>query len=307
MRYFDLHADTPTKLYYRALPFSSPELDVSANDLTAFSHITQVFACFCNEKKSDDEAYRDFFRMRENLFAEIAPYIGRRFSFLLAVEDARLLAGDIRRLSVLRRAGVSLLTLVWRGESCVGGAYDTDRGLTAFGQAALTEALRLGIIPDLSHASDRTFYDAVKICTDAGSPFIATHSDARAVCRHPRNLTDEEFMIIRDAGGIVGLCLCPEHLTVSGVADEEHFLLHLEHYLALGGENTVCLGTDLDGISSHPAGVSHLADMARLIPVLQTAGYSDALIRNLFYKNAENFFRYFQKAGSQYELQKHKK
>ena len=102
MKYFDLHADTPSKLYYRDLPFTSSELDISAEDLKGFSHITQVFACFCNETKSDEEAYRDFFRMREKLFAEISPYLNDRFSFLLSVEDARLLAGDIRRLSALR-------------------------------------------------------------------------------------------------------------------------------------------------------------------------------------------------------------
>ena len=307
MKYFDLHADTPSKLYYRDLPFTSSELDISAGDLNGFSHITQVFACFCNETKSDEEAYRDFFRMREKLFAAVSPYLSDRFSFLLSVEDARLLAGDIRRLSTLRDAGVSILTPVWCGESCIGGAYDTDTGLTHFGHEVLHECLRLGILPDVSHASDKTFYDIAKICSDAGSPLIATHSDARAVCPHPRNLTDEEFSAIRDSGGIVGLCLCPAHLTDSPVAEEKHILRHLEHYLALGGENTVCLGTDFDGISSHPAGLSRLTDMARLIPTLQKVGYSDTLIHHLFYKNAENFFQHFQKAGNQNELQKYKK
>ena len=217
MRLFDLHADTPSKLFYQSKEFNDPSLHLSAADLPYWESCTQVLAFFCRPGLTDDEAYRDFFTMRADTLAKTAPYEAR-LTPILAVEDARLLGNSIERLAVLAKCGVRILTLLWRGETTIGGAFDTNTGLTAFGKYILKDCFRLGIHPDLSHASEPAFWEAATIAEERQLPILATHSNARALCAHPRNLYDEQFLAIRSSGGLVGLCLCPEHLTSGGTA-----------------------------------------------------------------------------------------
>ena len=193
MELFDLHVDTALRLYREGLSFTSPLLGASAHDGEVFARITRIYALFSHPTLSDDEAYRAFFPMRERLLSELASYKSPDFSLLLACEDARLLGGERHRLRVLRECGVRILTLTWRGATCIGGAYDTSVGLTPFGRTVLTDCYALGILPDLSHASDATFYEVAEAAAAEGRPLLATHSNARSVCRHPRNLTDDEI------------------------------------------------------------------------------------------------------------------
>ena len=290
MHLFDLHADTPLKLYLDGLSFSDSTLGVSAHDLAAFEQVTQVFACFCQPRLTDEEAYRTFFAMRDRLLSEILPYRSPHFTPLLAVEDARLLCGDLQRLHALAKADVRILTLVWKGASIIGGAYDTSIGLTPFGKQALLEAVSLGICPDVSHASIPTLFDVAEASATHGFPFLATHSNSYAICPHPRNLTDEGFLAIRDSGGLVGLCLYPPHLTDKEEATVSDVLKHLEHWLSLNGADTVALGTDFDGIDKAPLDLHHHRDLLLLREELARLGYSDTLIEKLFSKNAEVFF-----------------
>ena len=157
MNLFDLHCDTATKLYYNFTPFSSDDLQLCANDLSLWEEVTQVFACFCRPALSDDAAYYSFFAMRQHLFDVLERHPIDRLTPILAVEDARLLAGSRDRLPRLYEAGVRILTLMWKGETVIGGAYDTDLGLSAFGKEVLTDCLELGIIPDVSVALDAAY------------------------------------------------------------------------------------------------------------------------------------------------------
>ena len=290
MRLFDLHADTPLKLYYEGRSFRDPTLQVSADALGSFEHLGQVFACFCRPELSADEAYADFFKMQKRLIEELTPYTGDRLHPILAVEDARLIGKSPDRLAALAEAGVQILTLLWRGETVIGGAYDTDVGLSAFGRCALSDALSLGIHPDASHASYRSFFDIAECAARHGRPFLATHSNSHSVCPHPRNLRDEQFIAVREAGGLVGLCLYPKHLTERNEATVYDVLRHLEHFLSLGGEDTVALGTDFDGIEKTPLGIQKSSDLLYLSETLAKHGYPAALIQKLFCNNAEAFF-----------------
>ncbi|MBO7293472.1 MAG: membrane dipeptidase, partial [Clostridia bacterium] len=209
MHIFDLHADTPSKLFYERKRFDDPTLHLSAGDLARWESSTQVFAFFCRPGLTDDEAYRDFFAMRSDTLAKITPYKGK-LTPILSVEDARLLGNSSDRLPCLAECGVRILTLLWRGETAIGGAYDTDVGLTSFGKHVLSDCFELGITPDLSHSSLPAFWEAVEIAEERGHPILATHSNARALSSHPRNLYDEQFLAIQGTGGLVGLCLCPD-------------------------------------------------------------------------------------------------
>ena len=289
MRLYDLHADTAVRLYHDKLRFTDSCLALSAADLTAWEDITQVFAVFSRPKYSDEESYRIFFRVRRHLLRVCRAYKAT-LRPILSVEDARLLCGVRERLQVLYRHGVDLLTPVWRGETVIGGAYDTNAGLTEFGKTVIADCFSLGIIPDVSHASQRTFSEIAEKADEAAAPMIASHSCSYAVCGHPRNLTDAQFEVIRRQGGLVGLCFCPQHLSDKGTASDDDVLRHLEHWLSLGGECAVAFGSDFDGTDALPAGLTRNRGLLDLAEKMARIGYNDELIDRHYYKNAEAFF-----------------
>lgn len=287
MKLFDLHCDTVTKLYYDAIPFTSDSLHLSFSDTMLWETHTQVFACFCRPALSDDAAFYSFFAMRRHLLDVLRHYHTDCLIPILAVEDARLLGNSRARLPMLYRAGVRILTLLWRGESVIGGAFDTDIGLSPFGKDILSDCLQLGIIPDVSHASERAFYDILEGC-GSHSP-LASHSNSRSIQNHPRNLTDAQFSDLLRAKGLCGLSLCAEHLA-NGQATSDDLLLHIEHFLSLGGEDHIALGTDFDGIQKTPSDIKRNRDLLTLADKMVRVGYSDALIHKVFWKNANDFF-----------------
>ncbi len=294
MELFDLHADTASRILREGLAFSDPALQCSRDALRVFSPYTQVFTFFSNPAESNEEAYRSLFAQRSRLLAALSPYLSSSFSYILAVEDARLLNGRPERLNTLFTLGVRILTLLWRGETVIGGSFDTAVGLTPFGKEITRLCYPLGILPDVSHASVPSFWEIAEIAAEKDRPFLATHSNARAVCDHPRNLTNDQFRAVVQAGGLVGLSLCPAHLRKDENATSADLLAHLDHYLSLGGEDTVAIGSDFDGIDTTPADLPNTASLSRLREAMEAAGYSRALIRKLFYQNAYQFFQRYQ-------------
>ena len=288
MKIFDLHCDTLYELYKRKLPFDNAELHITADRTAGFSDYTQVLAIWSEQKLSEEEcfaqfkrilAYKDTLRFPEN------------FHPILAVEGGKLLAGKLDRVKTLADAGVRYLTPVWADECCMGGAWNTEAGLTGFGFSAVRECLERGIFPDLSHTSGRMADEILELCGECGKPTLATHSNSFAVYPHPRNLTDERFGKLLKLGGIVGISLCPYHLCdEKGGCGVDRVLTHIEHYLSLGGEKAVCLGCDFDGIERTPAGLSSCAELPRLAESMSRIGYSDPLIEAILYENAASFF-----------------
>ena len=290
MELYDLHTDTATKLYSERLSFTDPALAGGGAYLSAFSRITRVFAIFSASSLADDGAYQAFFPTRKRLLAELSAVPRELLVPILAVEDARLLAGKVERISALYSAGVRILTLLWRGCTCIGGAWDTNIGLTSFGKDALNVCIARGIIPDVSHASDTSLAEITEIAARRNFPILATHSNSRTVCRHRRNLEDWQFAAVRDLHGLVGLSLYPPHLSDSRISSVDDVIRHLDRFLTLGGEDTVAIGTDFDGIETTPEGLTDTDRLASLADAMRRRGYPEPLISKLFYKNAEKFF-----------------
>ena len=112
---------------------------------------------------------------------------------------------------------------------------------------------------------------------------MASHSNARALCPHRRNLTDDQFRAIRDSGGVVGLNLYRDFVGPQGTMEE--LVAHVEHFLNLGGEKTLCLGGDLDGCEALAAGMQGMQDMPKLYAALRERGYGQALLEDIFWNN----------------------
>ena len=200
---------------------------------------------------------------------------------LLSIEGADLLDCDVHKVETVAQWGVRLLNPVWNRANVLSGtnAEEPERGLSAEGRDFIHALEEYGIYPDVSHLSDAGFWDLVHI---ARRPIVASHSNARAVCPHRRNLTDDQFRAIRDSGGVVGLNL---YLHFVGRPTMDALVAHVEHFLALDGEKTLCLGGDLDGCEALAAGMTGMQDVPKLYEALKARGYSDALLEDIFWNN----------------------
>lgn len=296
---FDLHCDMPTEAYGRGISITDPSLMASAAKAEGLDRYVQVAAIWSDCRLDDRAAYERYLAVRDHFRRQAEDHgcplarnpqeLYGRHHYVLAVEDARILCGDLSRLQDLYEDGVRFLTLTWAGKSIIGGAFDTDAPLTDFGRQVVEECFRIGIIPDLSHASEAVIKEVLDRAEAWGKPVVATHSNAYAVHPHPRNLKDDVFRRIVSLGGIVGISFYPLHLG-GDPCTAETVLAHINHYIRLGGEKALCFGCDFDGIETAPEGLEDLSRMPALNTYLFEAGLSPATIDRLFYQNACSFF-----------------
>ena len=307
---FDLHCDTLSEIYKSKEPLLSNTKAVSIEKFSSFDKKAQVFAIWSDNEKTEDEAFvtfqhtatefREQIEENANLISlcttkdelEQAQKDGK-LSAILAVEDAKLLSGDLSRLERIYEFGVRILTLGWKGHSCVCGSYDTDDGLTPFGFEVLRECENLGIVVDVSHLSEKGFWD---VAGKAQKPFIASHSNSHILCDHRRNITDVQLRTIASAGGICGISLVGKHLAKrlpeENALDPAEVLeavcAHIEHFSEITPEN-ICLGLDLDG-TEPLAGLESVDKAPVLFEALTNRGMDEKQAENIFYNNAYNFF-----------------
>ena len=306
MRYFDLHCDTLTECAGYGLSLERNGLHIDLERARRLGTYVQCFAVWLHDSVRGEEAFQGFCqaadllerqasgsggalrlcRRREDLAAvESQGGVGA----VLTVENGSVLGGKLERVQVLKDRGVAMLTLTWNGENELGRGVMApgDGGLTPFGRQVVPALEQAGILVDVSHASPELFWDVMAL---AKKPVVASHSNAKAVCGHPRNLTDEQFTAIRDAGGLVGLNFYKGFLNDRPEqAAMEDVLRHAEHFLSLGGEDTLAMGSDFDG-AALPADMPGLEAVPQLYELFLRRNYPQALLEKLFYGNAARMF-----------------
>lgn len=207
---------------------------------------------------------------------------------VLTVENGSALAGRLDRVETLARDGVRMLTLTWNGENELGSGNVTDHGLSDFGKEAVRELERHNILADVSHLNDRGFDDFLAV---ARRPFAASHSNARSICGHKRNLTDEQIQEMVSRGCLIGLNYSQDFLrTGSRPAVLDDLYRHAEHFLALGAERCLALGSDADG-TDVPPGLNSPERFAGLYRYFLDRGLSTAQAEGILWKNALNFLK----------------
>ena len=201
---------------------------------------------------------------------------------LLSVEGADLLDCEIEKLEEAYRLGVRIVNLTWNYANALSGSHcdEPDRGLSQTGVDFARKMEQMGMLIDVSHLSDPGFWDVLEA---VDCPVIASHSNARAVFFHTRNLTDLQITAIINRNGVIGLNLFPEFLGER--ADLDTVIRHLDHMLELGGEKTVAIGGDWDGITSTPEGIRDITGLELLHEELLRRNYSEQLVKDLFYFN----------------------
>ena len=279
---FDGHCDAVFLRYLSGGGLRRNDGHVDLERMGKYRRCAQFFALFGELFEREMAANADLAAFcRTGAEAEAAFRSGRRAAFL-SVEGAELLDCSLERLEEAHAMGVRAVNPTWNHVNALSGtnAEEPERGLTPQGRVFVRKMERLGMLVDVSHLSDPGFWD---VAEELSGPFFASHSNARAVFSHPRNLTDEQFTAIIDHNGVVGLNLYANFLGER--ADLDTAIAHLEHWLELGGERTVALGGDLDGCSSLPEGITGIQDLDRLWERLLQRNYSEALVRALFFEN----------------------
>jgi membrane dipeptidase len=264
----------------------------------------------------------------EEAFAESpgAAAAGRnaRIAVIPGLEGGDALDGLPERIEFFHGAGVRILTLAWADTPFCGSTYGSGTGLTPAGRELVERCETLGVMVDVSHASDRAFDEVAAL---AQRPFVASHSGCRAVCPNPRNLTDDMICALAQAGGVMGIPLGSAFLSPetylrekpgmdaffrSMEAGEASFeeawaasekdeatglrpplswvVDHVKHAIQIGGEDCVGLGGDMDGVSSTPEGLDGVADYPRIAELLLEGGLTNAQVEKVCWRNMSRVF-----------------
>jgi len=215
---------------------------------------------------------------------------------IMHIEGAEGIATDLEALDVFYAAGLRSLGPVWSRPTIFGEGVpfrypsdgDIGDGLTDAGKALVKKCNALGVMVDLSHLNEKGFWDVAEI---SDAPLVATHSNAYEVCRHARNLTDAQLKAIGDSKGMVGLNFATAFLRPDGKMLPEtplsDMLAHLDHMIAVCGEDHVGLGSDYDG-ATVPVSIRDVTGLPTLVKAMQDHGYSAARIHKLCFENWMN-------------------
>lgn len=288
---FDCHCDTISRVIAEGGSLRKNGFHTDLERLHKFAPCAQVFAV-CAEtldrpvEKADAMLRRLSQEIEEN--SDIVMLCLNFHDIKKAAESGKVAVfisiegcEQISSLESAYQNGVRILHPTWNfdNELC-GAAVGSGRGLTEKGRAFVKKAQHMGFALDMSHISERGFWDTLEACE---KPVIAGHSNAKALCNVPRNLTDEQFNALVLIGGGAGINLYPEFLGLG--KDINAVIAHIEHFLSLGGERSVFLGCDFDGIDSTPTGLDGVQKLDKLYNELLERNYPEALVRALFWDN----------------------
>ena len=291
---FDLHCDTLTKLYSHSLK-SNAQLHISFKDVHQFSPYIQVCAIWSNCIHADKEAYSyyrsvvDFSKNNEFVFSTDLKDT-KYPAYILAIEDARLLDNSIDLLENIYCDGVRALTLMWKGESCIGGGWDTTLPLTAFGRLVVEKCAKLGIAVDLSHSSYETQNEVLRLANTLSFSPIYSHSNSYTICQHRRNVSDAFAKEIAALNGLIGISLCTSHLSSKKFPNIDTIITHIDYFLKIGCENVLSLGCDFDGIDLLPMGFDGISSLEYLFYIIKNK-FGPIIAEKIFYYNAFNYFK----------------
>ena len=331
MKFIDLHCDTISAVYQNRLKGERAQLKENTGHIDLmrlkkgecfgqnfalftylkntgdpYAYAKELLHVYKSEMAANFDTIRPAAAVQEMLENEKAGVM----SGILTLEEGAVCRGDTELLREFYREGVRMMTLTWNFENELAWpnrmdmttgrcAPETERGLKPKGFEFVELMEELGMAVDVSHLGDAGFWDVVQA---AKRPFLASHSNARAVASHVRNLTDEMIRALSERGGVMGINYCASFLNDeeqkqpggghSRIAD---MLRHIKHIRNVGGIDCIALGSDFDGISGELE-VSSPAALSLLEAELYRQGFTEEEIEKIFWKNAFRFYREVWKA-----------
>ena len=237
-----------------------------------------------DELVSKNSRYLSIARTPADLYADKRQ---GRHSIMLGIENGLALNGQLQNLHHFAQRGIVYMTLCHNGDNDIcdsARGCNTHHGLSQFGRQVLREMNRLGIMVDLSHAAEKSFYDALEI---SQQPIVCSHSSCRALCDHPRNLTDDQMRALAAKGGVMQVTMYPGFLVKEGEATVQDALRHLDHAVQVMGIDHVGIGTDFDG-DGGVRGFSDASEVINFTRQLLSRDYSERDIQKIW---GGNFLR----------------
>ena len=326
MKVIDMHCDTIGGMYMwnkKESHIDKNDMNIDLEKMKKGDYMAQCFAMFVpfnvenpfevcmgmiDRFYTEMEANSDVIGIARNYDDIVRNNEEGKMSAILTIEEGGVTKGNLAYLRDYYPLGVRMITLTWNFENGVGFPNfkrpenkdekphfknpHTKDGLTPYGIEMVKEMNRLGIIIDVSHLSDAGFYDVLKYTT---GPFVASHSNARAVCNHCRNLTDDMIRELAKRGGVTGINYAADFLrevpdgedNFSYIAD---MVKHIKHIAEVGGIDCVGLGSDFDGISQNLE-MKDASYLPQLADALRAEGFSEEDIEKVFYKNVLRVFK----------------
>lgn len=304
MKYMDFHCDTLTVLQSPYDKLSKNQANVDLERVKDdFSQYVQIFALWKDAKKIKGSREEEFLRLYGNATrllqeaedfrwcrnkVELSSAIGQNVSCgMLAIEDLSImgmLAEDIEKYSI----GSVMLTWNYENEYGYGAVANNEKGLKPKGKEMVQSLQQKGILLDVSHLSEAGFYDVAELTEGS---FLASHSNAYALCPHVRNLRDEQIHILIERQGLMGLNCYRYFIEPEGNCDLHTIVKHVEHVLSLGGEDILVLGCDFDGSDDEfPSGITGIESMGTLYELLLKENYKEEIVRKIFFENGSAFW-----------------
>ncbi len=310
MRIIDLHCDVLYQLSSREQPtdFRTDEtLQCGFVHLKEAQAKAQIFAIFIDEVIPENERYMEALRQIELFQAQVltqpemvhitdwqqlSTLEEGQIGAILSLEGCDAIGGDLNKLKMLLKAGIKLVGLTWNFENAVayGAQEDPTKGLKAFGKEVVTCLNEHDIIIDVSHLNMQSFWDVLPLAKH----IIASHSNARTLCDHERNLTDEQAKALVAHGGHIHLVYNPPFV-VEDAEDNvelEDLVKHFSYLADLVGAEHLGLGSDFDGIHHTIQKLHHLGDTQQLLAALETT-FTKQQIEGIAYQNFERYVQAF--------------
>lgn len=301
----DAHCDTITKIMETHSGLFKNSCHVDIDRMKKLGSYVQFFAAFIDPAYCQAYALKRAMQIIDKFYEQIDVYndnisLCRNYSeiidatsqnkvaAILSIEGGDTLQGELSSLRIFYRLGVRSICLTWNYRNEIAdGVRDgsSGGGLTPFGRLVVKEMNILGMLVDLSHISEKGFWDVIELTE---SPIIVSHSNARKLCSHKRNLTDQQILAVKKNGGVIGLNLYPIFLNMSEKASLCDLIRHIEYFSALIGTDHIGLGTDFDGIECTPEDLNGIEDLNKIFNELLKLNYSEEAIRKFA---GNNFLR----------------
>ena len=318
----DTHCDTPMK-FDQQVCFSSrdPRILVDLHKMAEGHLDASIMVAYLRQLERDTASLDAAFAKAERLLDEIEAMVaqnaesvaiaytpddlyrlkreGKR-ALMLGIENGYAIGLDPKRVEHFRQRGVVYMTLCHNGDNdlcdSARGNYEHG-GLSELGRTVISEMNRVGMMVDLSHAAETSFYQAIEA---SRTPIVCSHSSARALCDHPRNLTDDQLRALAASGGVAQVCLYDGFLRKEGGATIDDAVHHIMHMVQVAGIDHVGIGTDFDG----DGGIIGCADASEVINLtrrLRTEGFAEQDIEKLWGGNFLRVMRIVQTAANPIE------
>ena len=290
----DCHNDTPYRLFFEKgnLLKNNFNIDIKKQGI----HKTLLFyAIFMDYERYGDNPRSYFLDIYKNMKKEFdknkkhtKPFkssedflLSDKKNYIITLEGGDFIESE-NDIDFLHSLMIKAITLTWNKSNKIASCHleKNDNGLSDFGKKIIKKMEEKNIIPDLSHSSDRTFFDVLEVYE---KPVLVSHSNSRKICRNSRNITDDMFLRLIKNKGVCGINFYRDFVGKNG--DIDSLCDHIFHFLSLGGENNIAFGSDFDGASPLIKEINDFSDFKKIINRLLQLNLNEEILKKIMYEN----------------------